>query len=48
MGQGTFGQVVKCKTQKTGEFVAVKVIKRQHSFSIQGAKEIHILSMVKK
>lgn len=48
MGQGTFGQVVKCRKQSTGELVAVKVIKRQPAFLMQGDKEIHILKMVTK
>jgi dual specificity protein kinase YAK1 len=46
MGQGTFGQVAKCKIQRTGALVAVKVIKRQPAFLMQGDKEINILSMV--
>jgi len=33
LGQGTFGQVVKCQNVKTGDIVAVKVIKE-----IYGAK----------
>ena len=32
LGQGTFGQVVKCYCEETGEVVAVKVIKNQEAF----------------
>jgi serine/threonine protein kinase len=46
MGQGTFGQVVMCKTLRTGELVAIKVIKNQYSYHAQGEKEIAILSQV--
>lgn len=46
MGQGTFGQVVMCRVQRTGESVAVKVIKRQPAFTMQADKEIYTLTMV--
>lgn len=46
MGQGTFGQVAKCRVGKTKEFVAVKVIKRQPAFLMQGDKEVQILLRV--
>lgn len=48
MGQGTFGQVAKCRIKKTNELVAVKVIKRQPAFLMQGDKEIQILKRVTK
>lgn len=32
LGQGTFGQVVKCHCEETGESLAVKVIKNQDAF----------------
>lgn len=32
LGQGTFGQVVKCSCEETGDLVAVKVIKNQDAF----------------
>ncbi|KAI8992137.1 kinase-like domain-containing protein [Mycotypha africana] len=48
MGQGTFGQVVKCRNTTTGELVAIKVIKRQPSFHIQGQKEMSILCILRE
>ncbi|GAA5798365.1 hypothetical protein HPULCUR_003767 [Helicostylum pulchrum] len=47
MGQGTFGQVVKCKVKGTDQLVAVKIIKRQPAFLYQGDKEIQILLKLK-
>ncbi|GAN08902.1 kinase-like protein [Mucor ambiguus] len=47
MGQGTFGQVVMCKTLRTGELVAIKVIKNQFSYHSQGEKEVAILRQLK-
>ncbi|OAD01748.1 Ets transcription factor, partial [Mucor lusitanicus CBS 277.49] len=47
MGQGTFGQVVMCKTLQTGELVAIKVIKNQFSYHAQGEKEVAILRQLK-
>ena len=32
LGQGTFGQVVKCVREDTREVVAIKVIKNQQAF----------------
>ena len=32
LGQGTFGQVVKCIREDTREVVAIKVIKNQQAF----------------
>lgn len=46
MGQGTFGQVVMCKTLRTGELVAIKVIKNHFSYHAQGEKEVAILRQV--
>lgn len=47
MGHGTFGQVVKCRALRTGDLVAVKVIKQQPAFIMQGDKEIRILRMLR-
>ena len=33
LGQGTFGQVVKCQNMKTHEVVAVKVVKNKPAYS---------------
>lgn len=46
MGQGTFGQVVKCRTLKTGELVAIKVVKKRNVYLDHGRKEIDILKKV--
>lgn len=46
LGTGTFGQVVKCRLQKTGEIVAVKVIKNQPAYFNQAWVEINILRML--
>eukprot|EP00177_Eucheuma_denticulatum_P001952 GFKZ01003483.1.p1 GENE.GFKZ01003483.1~~GFKZ01003483.1.p1 ORF type:complete len:811 (+),score=74.50 GFKZ01003483.1:409-2841(+) len=46
LGTGTFGQVVKCRLQNTGEIVAVKVIKNQPAYFNQAWVEINILRML--
>lgn len=46
MGQGTFGQVAKCRVKGTDRLVAVKIIKRQPAFLYQGEKEIQVLLKV--
>ncbi|KAK9460440.1 kinase-like domain-containing protein [Lipomyces oligophaga] len=43
LGQGTFGQVVKCQNLKTQEVVAVKVIKNQPAYFNQSMMEVSIL-----
>ena len=43
MGKGTYGIVVSCKDHKTGEDVAVKVIKNSPLYHQQGLCEISIL-----
>jgi dual specificity protein kinase YAK1 len=47
LGQGTFGQVVKCKRLDTGDFVAVKVVKNRPAYFNQGMFEIHVLEVVR-
>lgn len=46
LGQGTFGQVVKCQNMKTGEIVGVKVIKNKTAYYQQSMMEITILEML--
>lgn len=46
LGQGTFGQVVKCQNLKTKELVAVKVIKNQPAFFNQSMMEVTVLEML--
>lgn len=46
LGQGTFGQVVKCWVPETDHFVAVKVIKNQPAYYRQGMAEVSILSLL--
>jgi dual specificity protein kinase YAK1 len=43
LGQGTFGQVVKCLNIKTNDLVAIKIIKNQKSYYNQGKSEVRIL-----
>ena len=46
LGQGTFGQVVKCQNIKTNEIVAVKVIKNKPAYYNQSLVEVSILGLV--
>ncbi len=46
LGQGTFGQVVKCQRVKTGEIVAVKVIKNQPAYFNQSMMEVTVLELL--
>ncbi|CAN6236156.1 unnamed protein product [Urochloa humidicola] len=43
LGQGTFGQVVKCWDTETNDYVAVKVIKNQPAFYHQALLEVSLL-----
>jgi serine/threonine protein kinase len=47
LGEGTFGQVVKCKNTK-GNTCAAKVIKNKPAYYIQGLIEVKILSKLNK
>ncbi|KAG8906714.1 dual specificity protein kinase yak1 [Tulasnella sp. 403] len=46
LGQGTFGQVVKCQNMKTHEIVAVKVVKNKPAYFNQSMMEVQILKML--
>lgn len=46
LGQGTFGQVVKCRDENTGKLVAVKVLKNKPAYFKQGLLEIGILTVM--
>lgn len=48
LGQGTFGQVVKCQNMKTNEVVAVKVIKNKPAYFNQSMMEVAILEEVSR
>lgn len=43
LGQGTFGQVVKCTNLRSGSSHAIKIIKNKQEYTIQGLVEIKIL-----
>mmetsp|Transcript_14948 Transcript_14948/g.14813 ORF Transcript_14948/g.14813 Transcript_14948/m.14813 type:complete len:269 (-) Transcript_14948:2562-3368(-) len=43
IGQGTFGQVIKCMNMSTRELVAIKVLKNKRTYRNQGSVEIKIL-----
>ena len=43
LGQGTFGQVVRCINQSTGSQHAIKIIKNKEQFILQGLMEAKIL-----
>ena len=47
LGEGTFGQVVKCKTTN-GNVYAAKIIKNKPAYYIQGLIEVKILSKLNK
>ncbi|KAI9019501.1 kinase-like domain-containing protein [Phycomyces nitens] len=46
LGQGTFGQVVKCERLSTGELVSVKVIKNKAAYRAQSQIEVDILKQL--
>ncbi|RGB40584.1 hypothetical protein C1646_753161 [Rhizophagus diaphanus] len=46
LGQGTFGQVVKCQNLKTREIVAVKVVKNKPAYFNQSMMEVTILELL--
>ncbi|CAO3632046.1 unnamed protein product [Cunninghamella blakesleeana] len=46
LGQGTFGQVVKCEHITTGKLYSVKVIKNRPAFRSQSCMEVEILKQL--
>nr|XP_024359371.1 dual specificity protein kinase YAK1 homolog isoform X2 [Physcomitrium patens] len=48
VGSGTFGQVARCYTEETNEYVAVKVIKNLAAYYTQARFEIGILHMLNR
>lgn len=46
LGQGTFGQVVKCQNLKTQEVIAVKVVKNRTAYFNQSMMEVSVLDLV--
>lgn len=48
LGQGTFGQVVKCQNLKTQEVVAVKVVKNKTAYFNQSMMEVSVLDLVSR
>ncbi|KAF9277935.1 Homeodomain-interacting protein kinase 3 [Mortierella alpina] len=46
LGQGTFGQVVKCQNLKTHAIVAVKVIKNRPAYFNQSMMEVTVLELL--
>ncbi|KAF9178943.1 hypothetical protein BGZ50_007356 [Haplosporangium sp. Z 11] len=44
LGKGSFGQVAKCYDHKTGEYVAIKIIRNKKRFHCQAVVEVKILS----
>lgn len=46
LGQGTFGQVVKCQNMRTHGICAVKVVKNKPAYLNQSKMEVAILQLV--
>ncbi|KAF9584746.1 hypothetical protein BGW38_005330 [Lunasporangiospora selenospora] len=48
LGKGSFGQVAKCYDHKTGEYVAIKIIRNKKRFHCQAVIEVKILDNLNK
>ncbi|PAA83335.1 hypothetical protein BOX15_Mlig032701g2 [Macrostomum lignano] len=48
IGKGSFGQVLKCFDHKTGQHVALKMVRNEKRFTRQAAEEIRILEQLKR
>ncbi|PAA54404.1 hypothetical protein BOX15_Mlig003918g1 [Macrostomum lignano] len=48
IGKGSFGQVLKCFDHKTGQHVALKMVRNEKRFSRQAAEEVRILELLKR
>lgn len=48
LGKGSFGQVAKCYDHKTGEYVAIKIIRNKMRFHCQAVVEVKILGCLNK
>ncbi|KAF9960309.1 hypothetical protein BGZ65_012527, partial [Modicella reniformis] len=48
LGKGSFGQVAKCYDHKTGEYVAIKIIRNKKRFHCQAVVEVKILENLNK
>jgi serine/threonine protein kinase len=46
LGSGSFGQAVKCLDHKTGNHVAVKIIRNKKKFQYQAGMELKILKFL--
>ena len=47
LGEGTFGQVVKCVNLDTGKEVAIKILKNHSAYFKQGLFEVAVLMIVR-
>ena len=48
MGKGSFGQALKAKDHKTGEIVAIKIVKNKKKYAYQAGIELKILNFLKE
>ena len=48
LGKGSFGQVAKCYDHKTGEYVAIKIIRNKKRFHCQALVEVKILDKLNR